>query len=586
MQRSNTKLVIRNVCTITLIVVFIVFLFYTLFYLNKINFTLKNYQTEQWRAETQNFIILDYDFSKIQINKDEEIRLINILPEETEAKKLCFLSYHQKVKVYIGDELAYSYGYDESGKNAYFANHWNIIDIDPSDSNKTITVVMVSPYSAYSGIFNEIYMLNETELSLILNSRNMIPLITICIFMFCQLWFSIVFSKSRSEILSKQFMLFSIILIVASIVILSENGMMETSFGIRNMDYIVYYFAYLLLPIVMANYGFQNNPTRKIKLILGVDLFNFVFFAVVFVISLFKPIHDYLFIAVISSATLLLISTLFCVKYKDHKKYAIINTGYAFFFMGVLIDFILLLFVNVKYVGYFDIIGTVIFIYINLYSFMDSYVQSGSVITKLKYRLQDEKLNTYFIQFEHHYLFNTLITLKELIIAKDTENSVIFIDSLNSCLRECIDSMEIDKMIPIKKEIDFIKKYIYMENYKYQDRIKLLHNMTNEEQLIPAMILQPLVENAIKYGLDNSRNCLNISVESKTSGSNLIITVRNDGKTFDAQSIIDQTKHKGLYNLRQRLNLLVKGVISVQSTALNGTVVEITIPLSNLENGK
>jgi sensor histidine kinase YesM len=102
--------------------------------------------------------------------------------------------------------------------------------------------------------------------------------------------------------------------------------------------------------------------------------------------------------------------------------------------------------------------------------------------------------------------------------------------------------------------------------------------MKSEDFHIPALTVQPIVENAIKHGLMKLPKGGTIRVVSYETNTDYCISVVDDGVGFDTDVLIDEKKHVGLRNIRERLKVMVNGKLEIESTEGVGTKVLVTIP--------
>ena len=102
--------------------------------------------------------------------------------------------------------------------------------------------------------------------------------------------------------------------------------------------------------------------------------------------------------------------------------------------------------------------------------------------------------------------------------------------------------------------------------------------MNSNDFLIPALTIQPIVENAIKHGLMKLAKGGTIKVVSYETADNYCITIEDDGVGFDTSVLLDERKHVGIRNIRGRLKAMVNGTLEIESKIGVGTKVLITIP--------
>ena len=144
-------------------------------------------------------------------------------------------------------------------------------------------------------------------------------------------------------------------------------------------------------------------------------------------------------------------------------------------------------------------------------------------------------------------------------------------------LRGNFGELDNPKPILMSQEMDHVHHYVSIENVRFPD-MTFTFEMNSEDFRIPALTIQPIVENAIKHGLMKLQNGGTIHVESYETDTDYYVSVVDDGVGFDTSLLLDERKHVGLRNIRERLKAMVNGTIEIESTRGVGTKVLIKIP--------
>ena len=129
----------------------------------------------------------------------------------------------------------------------------------------------------------------------------------------------------------------------------------------------------------------------------------------------------------------------------------------------------------------------------------------------------------------------------------------------------------------MSQEMEHVHHYISIENVRFPD-MTFMFEMNSEDFYIPALTVQPIVENAIKHGLMKLPKGGTIRVLSYETDTDYCISVEDDGVGFDTSVLIDERNHVGLRNIRERLKVMVNGKLEIESTVGVGTKVMIRIP--------
>ncbi len=173
-------------------------------------------------------------------------------------------------------------------------------------------------------------------------------------------------------------------------------------------------------------------------------------------------------------------------------------------------------------------------------------------------------------------MFNSLNNIRGLML-EDVEKSRDMITRLSEMLRYSLTKDKVDT-IALKEELEMVGNYIELSKIQLEDRLRF-SSQIDEKLLnveIPPMIIQMLIENAIKHGISNLRNGGNINLSVSESKRQLVITVSNSGLMTENKS----TTKVGLDNIKKRLALLYEDEASFFLKAENNTVVAtIKLPL-------
>ena len=144
-------------------------------------------------------------------------------------------------------------------------------------------------------------------------------------------------------------------------------------------------------------------------------------------------------------------------------------------------------------------------------------------------------------------------------------------------LRGNFGELDNPKPILMSQEMEHVRHYISIENVRFPD-MTFNFEMKSNDFRIPALTIQPIVENAIKHGLMKLSKGGTIKVVCYETADNYCVSVEDDGAGFDTSVLVDERKHVGIRNIRGRLQAMVNGTLQIESTIGVGTKVLITIP--------
>jgi signal transduction histidine kinase len=183
-------------------------------------------------------------------------------------------------------------------------------------------------------------------------------------------------------------------------------------------------------------------------------------------------------------------------------------------------------------------------------------------------------------QLEPHMLFNTLANLRVL-MGVEPQRAQAMLDQLIGFLRTTLAATRVDRH-PLRVEFDCVRDYLALMGVRMGPRLRVQLELPADlgELPVPPMLLQPLVENAIKHGLEPQVNGGCIVVSAERQGDSLRLAVRDDGAGLAAVPPADGTRF-GLEQVRRRLATLfgARAALVVRSAAHGGTESVLTLPL-------
>ncbi|MEO8425855.1 MAG: histidine kinase [Verrucomicrobiota bacterium] len=183
--------------------------------------------------------------------------------------------------------------------------------------------------------------------------------------------------------------------------------------------------------------------------------------------------------------------------------------------------------------------------------------ERGRRAAELEARLTSAKLQALRMQINPHFLFNTLNSIAALVYVNPRAADEMLGD-LSELLRRSLDSME-EQEIPLAQELEFIGAYLGIEQKRFGERLRVEQTIPDEvmKALVPALILQPLVENAIRHGIEPRRGPGLISIEAKQEDKHLHLIVRDNGRGLPGADLNSSVRRGiGLANTEARLQLL------------------------------
>lgn len=194
----------------------------------------------------------------------------------------------------------------------------------------------------------------------------------------------------------------------------------------------------------------------------------------------------------------------------------------------------------------------------------------------LNAELTESRISTMMSQIRPHFIYNTLGSIEQLCII-DPPKAGELVHNFAKYLRGNFGELDNPKPILMSQEMEHVRHYISIENVRFPD-MTFSFEMNSDDFHIPALTIQPIVENAIKHGLMKLSKGGTIRVVSYETQSHYCVSVEDDGVGFDTDVLLDERKHVGIRNIRGRLKAMVNGTLEIESRVGIGTTVLIKIP--------
>lgn len=216
---------------------------------------------------------------------------------------------------------------------------------------------------------------------------------------------------------------------------------------------------------------------------------------------------------------------------------------------------------------------SVMLIYINVFAKRSQKVLEQQVL------LDKQRATLMISQIQPHFLYNVLTTISNLCVTdpeEAEETTVLF----SQYLRTNLDSLRKTEPVPFRAELGHINTYIELEKKRFKDKLNVSMDCKEVDFLVPALGIQPIVENSVKHGIrgKDTPGHLTISSYSVTGGYEVVI--EDDGVGFDIEAPLpdDGKSHVGMVNVKSRLKQICNADVSVVSSPGNGCKTTIFFP--------
>lgn len=266
---------------------------------------------------------------------------------------------------------------------------------------------------------------------------------------------------------------------------------------------------------------------------------------------------------------------MFCVKYyftgekTERKMFLHMTVTLVVVIAGTVIQ---VLFYGMETIWMMVSIGMV-YLYINVQSIRE---------TAVKKELEENRIEIMLSQIQPHFLYNVLASIK-MLIALNPSRAEEAVEDFALFLRGNMDSLNSRKLVTFSQEWAHTEHYLKLQKLRFNERLTIKTDFQKKDFLLPPLTLQPIVENAVKYGVGAREEGGTVKITTTAREHGVEIVVENDGSEFNSSDITTLShqnngrSHIGLINVRNRVRLLTGGDITISKSPEGGNRVTLWI---------
>ena len=236
----------------------------------------------------------------------------------------------------------------------------------------------------------------------------------------------------------------------------------------------------------------------------------------------------------------------------------------------------LLRFTHLEMVIYWGIVG-----FGHAWEYYQRYRERELRASQLETQLVQAQLRSLRMQLNPHFLFNTLHTISVLVRKKDDQAAIRMIAGLSDLLRLSLENVGAHE-VTLQQEMEFLERYLAIERVRFQDRLRVESRVAPEalDALVPNLLLQPLVENAIRHGVARSASAGVVEIDVRPREGRLWMQIRDDGPGPPPVPDPLARSGVGLGTTRARLEQLYGDdhMLTLGTDPRGGAVVTLAIP--------
>ena len=199
---------------------------------------------------------------------------------------------------------------------------------------------------------------------------------------------------------------------------------------------------------------------------------------------------------------------------------------------------------------------------------LDQYLRQQREISR-------QRASIMVLQMRPHFIYNTMMSIYYLCKQDPDLAQQVTLD-FTTYLRKNFTAIASEDLIPFTEELEHTRAYLAVEQAQFEDSLFVDYDTPHTQFRVPPLTLQPIVENAVKHGMDPDADPLHIFIRTRKTDSGSEIIVEDNGTGFDRSD--NSEPHIALSNIEQRLRMMCRGEITITPRDGGGTAVKVTIP--------
>lgn len=533
---------------------------------------------EEKREDTPVGVVQVYRFPLENLKPDDEC--------------LAFYVVHQYVDVYLDNELLYHLGPSEQTDFVKTTgSNWVMIPLYAADEGKLVRVEVTPVYSKF--VNWKIDFLVGSRLSIFLDRLEKdMPQITLGLLailiglVFCALAFYHYIWKKYDDKLS----VLGISAIFVGVWRLTDTRFSPMVLGSKPTFLLYLSFVMLMIgivPLIKAiQFRFDDKsqiPFQILCVLASVSCIVQTLLQLFGVLDL-RPMLPVTHLIIILFALVLIVCIVMDFR-RDSKKGIQKHRMFFICGLGALADVVAYYIKGNSSGLLFTLAAFLLYVVISGIITMEGYMEQEKRLEEQEKELAESRISIMMSQIQPHFLYNSLNAIYHL-CGKNPQMAKTAISNFSDYLRGNLDSLKRKTPVPFETELKHIEVYLSLEKMRFDEELDIVYDIQTKDFMVPALAVQPLVENAVKYGIGESEHGGTVRISTREYDTYYEIAVEDDGAGYDTlKKTADSKSHIGIENVRKRLWTMCRATLTIDSETGKGTNAVIKLPKEEQEDG-
>lgn len=525
--------------------------------------------------------------------EDEPVILRRTMDESRDAGMgMCFYTVYSSADVWLNEQQVYHFGSSEKPFGRGEPENWNLVKLPAIQKGDILTLKISSPYENMPRLIRSVWVGDPVDLMEYLIDRYLGQTVACLLFLItgiAMMLTAFLMKRMQQDVCT----LGCLGLFVVMVSVWMISGI-PLPWPFRRSTYAVVVLqeiSRMLCPIAYLLYFEQRTAARYRPLVRRLGYVFLINFVIQTGIQL-AGICDYIEMNIINQV---LLGIMGCVLagimihwYRKDKPRSLAFCGGSLGMVVLLFSIFMEIWLyyrnNVESGGNFLRVGLLIYLCIQTLILMRGIHDRYEASERMGTELEQARMQLMISQIKPHFIYNTLSSIRTL-IKVDADRAYELVYDFSKYLRANIDSIGREDRIPFSKELEHIRAYCAIEKVRFGERLNVQFQIEDEDFFVPALVVQPLVENAVKHGVCKRPEGGTVLIRSGKQDGYHKIEVIDDGVGFMTEEERG-TGSSGIDNIRFRLERVSHATLKLTSIPQKGTSAVIQIPIENEKTGR